>query len=352
MNYNLKQSWTKTTNPKPIVIIGAGGIVNDAHLPAYKKAGFEVIGVYDIDKEQSKKVATKWHIKDFNSIDEVVSYKNSVVYDLAVPPSAIVKILRQLPDDAGVLIQKPMGENYKQALEIKKVCDEKNLTSAVNFQLRFSPQMLALKDAIDQDILGELLEIDVKINISTPWQLFPFLTKLSRVEIAVHSIHYLDLIRSISGNPKSVFAKTMSDPRVKELTQTRTSAILDYESDLRCILSINHNHNFGNKFHESRFRFEGTKGAVVLKLGVNLNYPDGEPDEFWIATNDKQWEKIELEGEWFTDAFMGTMGNLQRYIAKEDDKLITSTNDAIDTMALVEACFEADKLKGVSLPSS
>ena len=32
----------------PIAIVGAGGIVNDAHLPAYRKAGFDVIGIYDV----------------------------------------------------------------------------------------------------------------------------------------------------------------------------------------------------------------------------------------------------------------------------------------------------------------
>lgn len=37
-------------SPRPIVLIGAGGIVRDAHLPAYAKAGFDVAGVYDLDK--------------------------------------------------------------------------------------------------------------------------------------------------------------------------------------------------------------------------------------------------------------------------------------------------------------
>src|SRR5947209_10930845 len=32
----------------PIAIVGAGGIVNDAHLPAYRKAGFQVVGIYDL----------------------------------------------------------------------------------------------------------------------------------------------------------------------------------------------------------------------------------------------------------------------------------------------------------------
>lgn len=32
-------------HPRPIVMIGAGGIVKDAHLPAYRKAGFTVWGL-------------------------------------------------------------------------------------------------------------------------------------------------------------------------------------------------------------------------------------------------------------------------------------------------------------------
>ena len=36
------QDWPAPANPKPIVIIGAGGIVRDAHLPAYAKAGLTV----------------------------------------------------------------------------------------------------------------------------------------------------------------------------------------------------------------------------------------------------------------------------------------------------------------------
>ena len=37
-----------------VLIIGAGGIVSDAHLPAYKKANFEVLGIYDPDIEKAK----------------------------------------------------------------------------------------------------------------------------------------------------------------------------------------------------------------------------------------------------------------------------------------------------------
>ena len=46
---NLSQTWPIPSKTSPIIIIGTGGIIKDAHLPAYKKAGFEVAGLYDVD---------------------------------------------------------------------------------------------------------------------------------------------------------------------------------------------------------------------------------------------------------------------------------------------------------------
>ncbi|MGN6103204.1 MAG: gfo/Idh/MocA family oxidoreductase, partial [Devosia sp.] len=42
---SLRQSWPRPSTPRPIVIVGAGGIVGDAHLPAYRLAGFRVAGL-------------------------------------------------------------------------------------------------------------------------------------------------------------------------------------------------------------------------------------------------------------------------------------------------------------------
>ena len=51
---NLPTSLDMPTKLLPIVIIGAGGIISDAHLPAYKKAGFKVLGIYDPIKEKAE----------------------------------------------------------------------------------------------------------------------------------------------------------------------------------------------------------------------------------------------------------------------------------------------------------
>jgi hypothetical protein len=43
------------------------------------------------------------------------------------------------------------------------------------------------------------------------------------------------------------------------------------------------------------------------------------------------------------------MRNLQRFDAGEDDALFASIEDGYQTMALVEACYQANTLPGVAL---
>ncbi|NOZ32975.1 MAG: Gfo/Idh/MocA family oxidoreductase [Alphaproteobacteria bacterium] len=348
---DLIQNWPAPARPKPVVLIGAGGIVRDAHLPAYRRAGITVAGVTDIDPDRAKNLARDCSIQEIypNVEAAVAAAGTGVIYDVAVPPHAITDVLPALPDGAAVLIQKPMGADQDQARAIRGICRKKSLKAAINFQLRFSPMMMVARQMIEGGRIGELLEIEVHLNIFTPWHLFGFLIPMERVEIAVHSIHYLDTIRALAGNPKGVFARSLRDPRAPEFAQTRTSVIFDYDAPLRAIMSINHNHQGGRKFQSAWFRIEGTKGAMMVKLGVCFDYPKGEADELWFCPNGGEWQQIALEGAWFIDAFMGTMRNVQRFDAGEDTALFSSVEDAYETMALAEACFEAMKAPATPL---
>ena len=51
----LGYQWDLPSDPRPIVLIGDGGIVNDAHLPAYQIAKFPVLGIHDINSDNLKK---------------------------------------------------------------------------------------------------------------------------------------------------------------------------------------------------------------------------------------------------------------------------------------------------------
>jgi predicted dehydrogenase len=157
------------------------------------------------------KLAAEWGVTAYASPEEAAAVPGAV-FDLATPPDVHADVLRLLPDGAAVLIQKPMGSDLAAATEILKICRDKNLKAAVNFQLRFAPMMLALKDAIAKGWLGEIVDFDAWLALATPWQLWPFLKGLPRIEIAMHSIHYLDLIRQLLGDPHGVHAKIHRPP--------------------------------------------------------------------------------------------------------------------------------------------
>ncbi len=330
-----------------IVIIGAGGIVKDAHLPAYQKAEFEVVGIYDVQKDHAIQIAQQFEISDVPStMDELVALaiEHRAIFDIAVPASQIKEILYSLPPGSAALIQKPMGEYLQDARDILAICRSRNLTAAVNFQLRYAPFILAARSMIESGAIGQVYDLEIKLCTFTPWHLWDFLTKIPRVEILYHSIHYLDLVRSFLGEPKRVMAKTVRHPDSK-VASTRSTILFDYGAELSASIHTNHDHNFGPVHQQSYIKWEGTQGAIYAKMGLNLNYPDGVPDDFqYVVSTDSDphgWQTLKLEGSWFPDAFIGTMATLMRYLEGSDDVLPTSVEDAIKTMEIVEDAYDA-----------
>ena len=351
---NFQQRSQLPIKPLPIVIIGAGGIVRDAHLPAYKLAGFSVLGVFDVDLVKAQALQDKLPFikKVYPSLDILLddAQKNNAVFDIAVPAQQLYKILQQIPDGSPVLMQKPMGENLEEAQHILELCRKKKLVSAVNFQLRYAPYILAAKDMIEKGLLGDVYDMEIKVCVYTPWHLWDFLYQSPRVEILYHSIHYLDLIRSFWGNPKKIYASTIKHPKMKKLAATRSSMILDYDEYKQARTMTNHGHEFGLKHQESYLKIEGTKGALKIRIGLSLDYPKGMPPKFeyfLLEDESKEWKEILLEGGWFPHAFIGTMAVLQNHYLNRAVPLPHSTEDAFETMKLVELAYRSSNEGGI-----
>jgi predicted dehydrogenase len=347
---DLIQAWPRPAHPRPIVVIGAGAIVRAAHLPAYRRLGYPVAGVFDIDPEQARATAREFEIATiYSRLDDAARAENAV-FDLAVPGDQIIGILERLPPGSPVLMQKPMGQDLAEARQILASCAERSLIAAVNFQLRFSPGMLALHQLVTSGALGPLVDIDVRIVIDQPWHLWTFLERAPHVEVPYHSIHYLDAIRWIAGEPSGVYCRSVGHPSHPRLRDARSSIILDYGDGLRCSLVLNHTHRAGPRHRASQLIVEGLEGTVRLTWGVNLDYPGGPVDTMEMTAN-RQWHEVPLRGSWFIEAFEGPMSNLQRFVSGEDRTLVGAVDDAIKTMALVEACYESSARGATTVPS-
>jgi predicted dehydrogenase len=352
---NINQSVGAVVDSLPIFIVGAGGIVRDAHLPAYRKAGFTVVGICDLDRGKAEALQSSFPEagKVYDSLDSFLQShgRETIVYDIAVPASSIISVLKKLPDGVPVLIQKPMGEDVQDATAILQLCEQKSLTAAVNFQLRYAPFSLAAKSLVDQEVIGDIYDVEIMVCVYTPWHLWKFLEEKPRVEILYHSIHYLDLVRSFLGNPARVYASTVKHPHVKQLASTRSTIILDFDAYKQARIITNHGHNFGIEQQNSYLKLEGTRGAIQIQMGVSLNYPKGLPDrlQFISDKTDGKWRELALSGSWFPDAFIGPMSQVQRLFNERGHDKLEVLRDNFETMRLVEAAYRSSESGGVLL---
>jgi predicted dehydrogenase len=339
----------------PIVIIGAGGIVRDAHLPAYRKAGFPVAGIFDPIQERAVSLSSQFGIPFVAaSLNEAIANApHHAIFDIATPATEFADVLAHLPDGCGVLMQKPMGENRVQARRILDICRAKRLKAAVNFQLRYAPAVRAARQIVADGAIGQLHDMEVRVTVYTPWHLWIFLEGIPRVEILYHSVHYLDLMRSFLGDPAGVYAKTVKHPKMPKLASTRSNIILDYGDIIRANVETNHGHEFGLRHQEAYVKWEGTRGAIKARLGLLMNYPSGVDDEFEFCIledgHNPEWKPFAIQGSWFPDAFIGSMAELMRFVEGSTTELPHSVEDGYRTMALVDAAYASSDRGGTTI---
>lgn len=336
--------------PKDVVFVGAGGVVRAAHLPAYRDAGFVVRGFFDVDARAAARSARELGGGDvYASLDEAAAQRD-VVFDVAVPASEIAGVLRALPDRSIALVQKPFGRTLAEARRLADLCRAKRLVAAVNFQLRFAPNVLALRAALERGALGRLVDLEMRTSTFTPWDRWTFLAGIPRMEVLYHSIHTLDLFRALAGEPLGVRCALDRDPRFPDHADTRVAIHLALPGGARATVRTLHSRECGREGAMSELHVEGEHGFARLGMGVNLDYPRGEPDTLAFCARGGAWREAELEGSWFPAAFRGTMANLQRFASGEDRVLETRVDDALSTMALVEACYADARRPATRVP--
>src|SRR5215813_11025213 len=120
----LNQRWALPTVLRPIVVIGAGSIVRDAHLPTYARLGFPIAGIFDINHATAEARAAQFKLpRVFDSLEAASA--TDAVFDIAVPPHQIAAVLDRMRSGCAVLIQKPLGRDLTDARRIRALCRER-----------------------------------------------------------------------------------------------------------------------------------------------------------------------------------------------------------------------------------
>jgi predicted dehydrogenase len=325
-----------------IGIVGAGGIVNYAHLPAYKKAGFKVVGITDRNREQAERTAKEHGIgKVFASVDELLSQPEIEIVDIAIYPTEQVAIVEQATA-AGrhLLCQKPFAVEYSKAVRNVQLAERAKVKIAVNQQMRWDAGIRCARLLIDDGWLGIPTYGGIQVHCKTDWSLWPWVYQGKRVEVLFHSIHYIDSLRYLLGEPTYVFTSGSRAPGETTQAETKTLTTWEYQSGLQVLIDVCHTTWQDDPY--AIFRLEGTEGVIKGTIGLMYNYPTGRPDtlEFMSKRNPGFWFSARLDSLWIPDAFVGPMASLMCSI-EDGSEPDTSGRDNLRTLQIVFAEYRS-----------
>ena len=329
----------------PIAICGAGGIVNDAHLPAYRKAGFTVTGIYDQNSAAAQRTAHRFEIpKVYESLEQLADDSDVSIIAIAVPATETLGVVQSVVDAGkGLLIQKPLAEDLETAMATAEIIEQAGVMAAVNQQMRWEPGVRAAQTLAVRGDLGEVFDISFSLFVNTPWHLWEWLKRKNTIDVLYHSIHYLDSIRFIAGRePVSLYCDGSSSPDYDAAGETRILLHLVFDGSLRATVRTNHHAaHGGEEGQRAEFRVDGTEGVAVRKMGLLMAYPKGVPDAFSYITAGAEWAHVDFAETWFPDAFVGPVSSLMRAMAGEIEQPETGLRDNLKTLGLVFGAYES-----------
>lgn len=332
-------------------IVGAGFIVNDCHLVAYRKAGLNPVAIAARTRDRAEEVARRHGVtRVHESVEALLDDRSIEVLDLAVPPASQVPLIRAACERGrvkAILAQKPLGVNYREAVEAVETCARAGIVLGVNQNMRYDPSVRAARSLLRERRMGEpvLATIDMRgIPHWMPWQ-----RELGWVTLRVMSIHHLDCFRGWFGDPDRVFCSVRRDPRTAFPHEDGIATyILEYGSGLRC---VGIDDVWTGPAKEGcpadlriQWRIEGTEGLAMGDIGWCKD-PYTTPSTMrWATKGDATFHEPRWSESWFPDAFVGTMAQLLVALERGEEPEI-SGRDNLLTMALVDAAYRSVETK-------
>jgi predicted dehydrogenase len=325
--------------------IGAGFIMRDCHLVAYRQAGFNPVAIAARDAARAQAVAQAHGIPRCHATAaELFCDRTVEVLDIAVPPDVQPSLIREAVQHRahirGILAQKPLALTSREARECVQLCEQAGVVLAVNQNMRYDQSVRALKDLLQRGWLGEPVLGTIEMRAVPHWM--PWSERLP----SLSSIHHLDTFRYWFGTPDRVLASTRPDPRTRFPHHDGLNLyILEYDNGCRASAWDDVWTGPAREGSESdvyiRWRVEGTDGLAKGAIGWP-SYPARTPStlDFTTRRQPGYWFQPRWKEVWFPDAFAGTMAQLLCALEEGREPEI-SGRDNLETITLCEAVYTA-----------
>ena len=328
--------------------IGAGMIMAECHLAAYKEAGFPVVAIASRTREKAAAVAERWDIPTVHDTpDSLINDPNIEILDIAFPPDRQPALIRKAlaqPHIKGILAQKPLALTLDEAIELRDAAAKAGKVLSVNQNMRYDQSMRVLKQILDGAELGTPILATIEMRAIPHWQ--AFLEDYDRLTLSNMSVHHLDVLRFLFGDPDTITTLTRKDPRTTfEHKDGITVSTLSFPDGVMAVFDgrrvvrpagrgVRRRHLYQVARRRHRRRGPGHDRLAGRLAGLrSLTPPKKTTGGKWVSPT---WETM-----WFPHAFIGVMEQLQ-YAVKTGEAPALSVADNVKTVALIESRLQVD----------
>ena len=341
MDFRLEE-WTPPTEGAHlgIAIVGAGQVVNGAHLPAYLKGGLNVVGIFDRDQAKAEATAGRFGVaKVYRSLEELLDDPAVDVVDIAVPGVEQKTIaLAAAGRRKHLLCQKPLAASLDDGREIVAGAKAAGVQLAVNMNGRWDPALRSAKTLVADGFLGAPRFVRFEVS-GGGWPSTGWIAAGRHMSILYNIIHCLDYLRHCFGEPERVSATDISFPDQKPPGDRMAIVTMEFPEHLRGLV-IQDSYASASPARWF-FQFEGTEGVIEGEPGW-YEYPNPRPSTIRFASRDWDWTWAapKLAGCWLPDGWLGSMTALQQAVVT-GRPAHTSGDDNLKTLELVFATYDA-----------
>lgn len=334
------------TNSLPIGCIGAGMIMAECHLAAYREAGFPVAAIASRTESRAQGVADRWGIPKVHPTPEaLIEDPQVVILDIAYPPDqqpALIRHALTQPHIKGILAQKPLALTLADAMALRDEAAASGKVLSVNQNMRYDQSMRVLKQLLDRGDLGEVVFAQIDMHAIPHWQ--TFLEDYDRLTLANMAVHHLDVLRFLFGDPDEITTVARKDPRTAFAhTDGITVSTLRFPSgvlalSLEDVWSGPREEGYKDDQHIG-WRVDGTHGVAKGTIG----WPTGAASTLTFSstkTTGGDWVTPTWDSMWFPQAFVGVMEQLQHAVATGTPPAL-SVEDNVRTVQLIEAGYRS-----------
>ncbi|SDB23766.1 Gfo/Idh/MocA family protein [Bauldia litoralis] len=326
--------------------VGAGMIMAECHLAAYKEAGFPVAAIASRTRDHAAAVAERWGIAKVHDTPEALIADPEIeILDLAYPPDQqpdLIRLALKQPHIKGILAQKPLSLTLDEAIAVRDEAKAAGKILSVNQNMRYDQSMRVLKELLERGELGEPVFAQIDMHAIPHWQ--GFLADYDRLTLANMSVHHLDVLRFLFGDPDEITTTTRKDPRTTfDHSDGITISTMRFPSgvvalSLEDVWSGPRAEGYEDDQH-IRWRVDGTEGVAKGTIG----WPTGEASTLTYAstkTTGGKWVTPTWDTMWFPQAFIGVMEQLQHAVTSGTAPAL-SVADNVRTVALIEAGYRS-----------